>query len=106
MTTQFVLRSDKKDGTGRCPVHLVVHFDGARLKCATGEKCKPGDWNAGRQKFRALFPLAEEANQLRLPDPGPGPRAGRTARAALEELLPARPGTGLTNDQCPVPCPL
>ncbi len=43
MTTQFVLRSDKKDGTGRCPVHLVVHFDGARLKCATGEKCKPGD---------------------------------------------------------------
>ncbi|GAA3967231.1 tyrosine-type recombinase/integrase [Hymenobacter antarcticus] len=64
MVTQFVLRSDKKDSTGRCPVHLVVYFDGARLKCATGEKCKPADWNADKQKFRASYPLAEEANYL------------------------------------------
>lgn len=64
MVTQFVLRSDKKDKAGRCPVHLVVYFDGARLKCATGEKCKPTDWNADRQKFRTSCPLAEEANQL------------------------------------------
>ena len=64
MVTQFVLRSDKKDSAGRCPVHLVVYFDGARLKCATGEKCKPADWNADKQKFRASFPLAEEANDL------------------------------------------
>ena len=64
MVTQFVLRSDKKDAAGRCPVHLVVYFDGARLKCATGEKCKPADWNADKQKFRASFPLAEEANDL------------------------------------------
>ena len=45
-------------------MHLVVYFDGARLKCATGEKCKPADWNADRQKFRASYPLAEEANLL------------------------------------------
>ena len=64
MVTQFVLRSDKKDKAGRSPVHLVVYFDGARLKCATGEKCKATDWNADRQKFRASYPLAEEANQL------------------------------------------
>jgi integrase/recombinase XerD len=64
MVTQFVLRTDKKDSTGRCPVHLVVYFDGARLKCATGEKCKLADWNADRQKFRASYPLAEEANML------------------------------------------
>jgi integrase/recombinase XerD len=64
MVTQFVLRTDKKDSTGRCPVHLVVYFDGARLKCATGEKCKLTDWNADRQKFRASYPLAEEANIL------------------------------------------
>ncbi|WP_310397880.1 hypothetical protein [Hymenobacter sp.] len=64
MVTQFVLRSDKKDAAGRCPVHLVVYFDGARLKCAAGEKCKPADWNADKQKFRTSYPLAEEANDL------------------------------------------
>ena len=64
MVTQFILRTDKKDSAGRCPVHLVVYFDGARLKCATGEICKPGDWNLDRQKFRASYPLAEEANLL------------------------------------------
>lgn len=64
MVTQFVLRTDKKDSAGRCPVHMVVYFDGARLKCATGEKCKLADWNADRQKFRASYPLAEEANML------------------------------------------
>lgn len=64
MVTQFVLRTDKKDSAGRCPVHLVVYFDGARLKCATGEKCKPADWNGDKQKFRASYPLAEEANDL------------------------------------------
>ena len=64
MVTQFVLRSDKEDKAGRSPVHLVVYFDGARLKCAIGEKCKAADWNADRQKFRASYPLAEEANQL------------------------------------------
>ena len=64
MVTQFVLRSDKKDSGGRCPMHVVVYFDGARLKCTTGEKCKPADWNADNQKFRASFPLAEEANDL------------------------------------------
>jgi integrase/recombinase XerD len=64
MVTQFVLRTDKKDKAGKCPVHLVVYFDGARLKCATGEKCKPTDWNSDRQKFRASYPLAEEANLL------------------------------------------
>ena len=64
MVTQFVLRADKKDKAGRCPVHLVVYFDGARLKCATGEKCRPADWNADKQKFRASYLLAEEANIL------------------------------------------
>jgi len=64
MVTQFILRTDKKDSAGRCPVHLVVYFDGARLKCATGEKCKLGDWNPDRQKFRASYPLAEETNLL------------------------------------------
>lgn len=64
MVTQFVLRTDKQDKAGRCPVYLIVYFDGARLKCATGEKCKPSDWNADRQQFRRSYPLAEEANQL------------------------------------------
>ncbi|WP_022823655.1 hypothetical protein [Hymenobacter norwichensis] len=63
MTTQFVLRTDKKDSVGRCPVHLVVYLDGARLKCATGEKCKPAEWNADRQQFRRSFTGADEANQ-------------------------------------------
>ena len=59
-----MLRSDKKDSAGRCPVHLVVYFNGARLKCATGEKCKPADRNADQQRFRRSYPLAEEANEL------------------------------------------
>ena len=61
--TQFVLRTDKKDKTRKCLMHLVVYFDGARLKCATGDKCKPADWNSDRQKFRASYPLPEETNQ-------------------------------------------
>jgi integrase/recombinase XerD len=64
MVTQFVLRTDKQDKAGQCPVYLIVYFDGARLKCATGEKCKPADWNTDRQQFRRSYPLAEEANQL------------------------------------------
>ncbi|WP_345073931.1 tyrosine-type recombinase/integrase [Hymenobacter fastidiosus] len=64
MTTQFVLRTDKKDGAGRCPVHLIAYFDGLRLKCATGEKCKPSEWNEGRQRFRGSFTGAEKANNF------------------------------------------
>ncbi|GAA3962399.1 site-specific integrase [Hymenobacter antarcticus] len=64
MVTQFVLRTDKKDKAGLSPVHMVVYFDGARLKCAIGEKCKPADWNADRQQFRRSYPLADVANQL------------------------------------------
>ncbi len=48
MTTQFILRAQKMDAAGRCPVHLIVYLDGARLVQATGEKCKPADWNADR----------------------------------------------------------
>ena len=64
MVTQFVLRKQKKNAAGECPVHLIVYFDGARLTCATGEKCKSADWNVDRQQFRRSYPLAEEANQL------------------------------------------
>lgn len=64
MVTQFVFRADKQGKVGRCSVYLIVYFDGARFKCATGEKCKTVDWNADRQQFRRSYPLAEEANQL------------------------------------------
>ena len=64
MVTQFVLRKQKKNAAGECPVHLIVYFDGARLTCATGEKCKPADWNVDRQQFRRSYPLAEDANRL------------------------------------------
>ena len=62
MTTQFILRAQKMDAAGRCPVHLIVYLDGARLVQATGEKCKPADWNADRQQFRRSFAGASEAN--------------------------------------------
>lgn len=64
MVTQFVLRKQKQNKAGECPVQLIVYFDGARLACATGEKCKPSDWNEDRQQFRRSYPLAEEANDL------------------------------------------
>ena len=41
MNTQFILRKDKKDSAGRCPVHFIAYFNSLRLKYATGEKCKP-----------------------------------------------------------------
>ena len=62
MTTQFVLRTDLMNKAGRCPVQLVAYFDGLRLKCATGEKCKPSEWNANRQRFRGSSTGADEAN--------------------------------------------
>lgn len=43
MVTQFVLWPARKDKTAKCPVQLVVYFDGARLKQATDEKCKPAN---------------------------------------------------------------
>ena len=64
MVTQFVLHKQKKNAAGECPVHLIVYLDGARLTCATGEKCKPADWNVDRQQFRRSYPLAEDANRL------------------------------------------
>ncbi|MFD2787359.1 tyrosine-type recombinase/integrase [Hymenobacter rubripertinctus] len=62
MVTQFVLRTDKKNKAGLCPVHLVVYFDSVRLKCGTGEMCRPADWNIDKQKFRSSYPLFEDAN--------------------------------------------
>ncbi|SHL75250.1 site-specific integrase [Hymenobacter psychrotolerans] len=64
MVTQFVLRKQKQNKAGECPVYLMVYFDGARLACSTGEKCRPADWNEDRQQFRKSYPLAEEANNL------------------------------------------
>ncbi len=63
MVTQFVLRQQKKNAAGLCPVYLYVYLDGARLACATGEKCKPADWNAERQQFRRSFFGYDDANQ-------------------------------------------
>ncbi len=62
MNTQFVLRTQKMDAAGRCPVYLIVYLDGARLVQATGEKCKPAEWNNDRQQFRRSFTGADEAN--------------------------------------------
>ncbi|MBD2768482.1 tyrosine-type recombinase/integrase [Hymenobacter sp. BT664] len=64
MVTQFVLRKQKKNAAGECPVQMIVYFDGARLACSIGEKCKVTDWNADRQQFRRSYPLAEDANRL------------------------------------------
>ena len=64
MTTQFILRTDLLNKAGRCPVQLVAYFDGLRLKCATGETCKPSEWNANRQRFRGTFTGADEANEF------------------------------------------
>jgi hypothetical protein len=59
MVTQFVLRKQKQIKAEECPVYLIVYFDGARLACSTGEKCRPADWNEDRQQFRKSYPLAE-----------------------------------------------
>ena len=64
MVAQFVLRKQKKNATRECPVHLIIYFDGARLSCSTGEKCKLADWNIDRQQFRRSYMMAEQANQL------------------------------------------
>ena len=62
MVTQFVLRKQKKNAAGECPVQLIVYFEESRLGCSTGEKCKPADWNADRQQSQKSYLLAEEAN--------------------------------------------
>lgn len=41
---------------------MIVYLDGARLVQATGEKCKPAEWNSDRQQFRRSFTGADEAN--------------------------------------------
>ncbi|NVO29664.1 site-specific integrase [Hymenobacter lapidiphilus] len=64
MVTQFTLRRQKQNKAGECPVYLMVYFDGARLACSTGEKCRPADWNEDRQQFRRSYPLFEDANAL------------------------------------------
>lgn len=62
MNTQFILRSDKKNSAGRCPVLLIAYFGGLRLRFATGEMCKPAEWNKERQRFRSTYPMVETAN--------------------------------------------
>ncbi|WP_019948787.1 tyrosine-type recombinase/integrase [Hymenobacter aerophilus] len=64
MVTQFTLRKQKQNKAGECPVYLMVYFDGARLACSTGEKCRPADWNEDRQQFRRSYPFTNEANDL------------------------------------------
>ncbi|WP_262890918.1 Arm DNA-binding domain-containing protein [Hymenobacter latericoloratus] len=62
MNTQFVLRRNKMDSAGRCPVVFNAYFGGLRLRHSTGEMCKPSEWNEDKQRFRSSYPLAEEAN--------------------------------------------
>jgi hypothetical protein len=92
MVTQFALRKQKKNAAGECPVYLFIYFDGQRLTYATGEKCRPSDWNADRQQFRRSYPLADDANALlaRLTTQVLGWWRGERAAGALPTIINLR----------------
>lgn len=47
---------------GLAPVHVVIHYDGKRLKAGIGEKCRPVNWNQKGQKFCGQMEGKGEAN--------------------------------------------
>lgn len=62
MKVSYILRADKMSAAGLAPVHVVIHYDGKRLKAGIGEKCRPVNWNAESQKFCGKFDGKSEAN--------------------------------------------
>ena len=64
MKVSYILRADKKSAAGLAPVHVVIHYDGKRLKAGIGEKCKPVTWNQASQRFCAS-PLGSKAGLSR-----------------------------------------
>ena len=63
MKVSYILRADKMSAAGLAPVHVVIHYDGKRLKAGIGEKCKPVNWNQKSQKFCGTFEGKSEANE-------------------------------------------
>lgn len=63
MKVSYILRADKMSAAGLAPVHVVIHYDGKRLKAGVGEKCKPVNWNQKSQKFCGTFEGKSEANE-------------------------------------------
>lgn len=62
MKVSYILRTDKMSAAGLAPVHVVIHYDGKRLKAGIGEKCKPANWNAEGQRFCGKMEGKSEAN--------------------------------------------
>ena len=48
---------------GLAPLHVVIHYDGKRLKAGIGEKCRPVNWNSEKQRFCGNFEGKSEANE-------------------------------------------
>ena len=39
MKVSYIPQTDKMSTAGLAPVHVVIHYDGKRMKAGIGEKC-------------------------------------------------------------------
>ncbi len=63
MRASLVLRLEKPDRDGLCPVELVVHSGGKRTRISTRVRVKPSQWDAKRRRIRDAHEKAHELNR-------------------------------------------
>ena len=51
MPIHFYLRTDKQSANGKCPIYVDCHFNDARIRKSTKEKCSPENWQNKPGKF-------------------------------------------------------
>ncbi|OIN61201.1 Arm DNA-binding domain-containing protein [Arsenicibacter rosenii] len=58
----FRQKLSKTDKSGKAPIFLEFYHNAQTLVLATGEKCKPSEWDPEKQKFRRTMAGYQEAN--------------------------------------------
>lgn len=58
-----MLRKERPDRKGLCPVELVVHSRGKRTRVATGIRVTPAQWDPKRARVRSTHPKVHELNR-------------------------------------------
>jgi len=65
-SVKLILRSDKADKNGDCPLYILVIKDRKKKYVSAGLKLKPSQWDEERQRVKKNFPNSARVNALLL----------------------------------------
>lgn len=65
-SVKFILRTDKTDNNGYCPIYIILIKDRKKKYVSTGIKAKESQWDDEQKKVRKNFPNSARTNALLL----------------------------------------